>query len=136
MRHIAHPSFPNVPNFSFKKYDPSTAPIKTLRAPKGVTRIAGANAYAAKFAISPTITGDMISKTSTGEIEQTRTCYDTCPPYRTLQIRKSISFKAVSFFCVDKPLPMLLANVDKPDHEGVEEIAPYFFSNDKTRSCC
>lgn len=27
-----------------------------LRAPKGVTRMAGANAYAAKFAISPKIT--------------------------------------------------------------------------------
>jgi len=27
-----------------------------LKAPKGVTRIAGANAYAAKLAISPTIT--------------------------------------------------------------------------------
>ena len=29
--------------------------IMILRAPNGVTRIAGANAYAAKFAISPTI---------------------------------------------------------------------------------
>lgn len=27
-----------------------------LSAPRGVTKIAGANAYAAKFAISPTIT--------------------------------------------------------------------------------
>jgi hypothetical protein len=56
IKHIAQPNFPNVPSFSFKKYDPSTAPIKTLSAPRGVTKIAGANAYAAKFAISPTIT--------------------------------------------------------------------------------
>lgn len=58
MRQMAHPSFPNVPSFSCKKYDPKTAPINTLRAPSGVTRMAGANAYAAKFAISPTITAD------------------------------------------------------------------------------
>lgn len=31
---------------------------KTLSAPNGVTRIAGANAYAVKLAISPTITGN------------------------------------------------------------------------------
>ena len=62
MRQMAHPSFPNVPSFSFKKYDPNTAPIKTLRAPRGVTRIAGANAYAAKLAISPTITASHVSK--------------------------------------------------------------------------
>jgi hypothetical protein len=31
-------------------------PMSTLSAPSGVTRIAGANAYAAKFAISPTTT--------------------------------------------------------------------------------
>ena len=30
---------------------------KTLRAPSGVTMVAGANAYAAKLANSPTITG-------------------------------------------------------------------------------
>ena len=29
----------------------------TLKAPSGVTRMAGANAYAVKFAISPTATG-------------------------------------------------------------------------------
>jgi hypothetical protein len=58
IRQMAHPSFPSVPSFSFKKYDPNTAPIRTLRAPRGVTRIAGANAYAAKLATSPTITAD------------------------------------------------------------------------------
>lgn len=56
IKQIAQPSFPSCPSSSFRKYEPRTAPIKTLSAPSGVTRIAGANAYAAKFAISPTIT--------------------------------------------------------------------------------
>lgn len=30
---------------------------RTLRAPRGVTKVAGANAYAAKFAASPAPTG-------------------------------------------------------------------------------
>lgn len=34
----------------------ATHPINTLSAPSGVTNIAGANAYAAKFAISPNTT--------------------------------------------------------------------------------
>ena len=62
MRQMAHPSFPNVPSFSCKKYDPKTAPINTLRAPRGVTSIAGANAYAAKLATSPTITGIVLAE--------------------------------------------------------------------------
>jgi hypothetical protein len=66
IRHIAHPSFPSVPNSSFKKYDPSTAPIKTLNAPRGVTRIAGAKAYAAKFATSPTTTRHNVSREDLG----------------------------------------------------------------------
>ncbi len=44
IKHMAHPNFPSVPSSSFKKYDPNTAPIKTLNAPNGVTRIAGAKA--------------------------------------------------------------------------------------------
>ena len=59
MRQMAHPNFPKVPNSSFKKYEPNTAPIKTLNAPSGVTKIAGANAYAAKFAISPIMTSNI-----------------------------------------------------------------------------
>lgn len=55
-RQIAQPSFPKVPNSSFRKYDPRTAPIRTDRAPRGVTRMAGAKAYAAKLQISPVIT--------------------------------------------------------------------------------
>ena len=34
--------------------------MSTLKAPRGVTRIAGANAYAAKFAISPVITATVL----------------------------------------------------------------------------
>jgi hypothetical protein len=70
MRQIAHPSLPNVPSFSFKKYDPSTAPIKTLRAPRGVTKIAGAKAYAAKFATSPTITTDVVRIRVGGDLSE------------------------------------------------------------------
>lgn len=55
-RQIALPSFPSVPNSSSRKYEPKTAPTKTLNAPNGVTKIAGANAYAAKLQISPTPT--------------------------------------------------------------------------------
>jgi hypothetical protein len=53
IRQIAQPSFPRTPNSSCRKYAPRTAPIRTLRAPSGVTRIAGANAYAAKLKTSP-----------------------------------------------------------------------------------
>ena len=78
-KHIAHPSFPRVPKASSRKYAPSTDlekirkasnalvesltyPMRTLRAPSGVTRIAGANAYAAKFAASPTTTSVRVSR--------------------------------------------------------------------------
>ena len=44
IKQMALPSFPKVPSSSFKKYEPSTAPRRTLRAPSGVTRIAGAKA--------------------------------------------------------------------------------------------
>lgn len=44
IRHIALPSFPRVPSSSFRKYEPRTAPMSTLRAPSGVTRMAGAKA--------------------------------------------------------------------------------------------
>ena len=53
IKHMALPKRPSVPSSSFRKYDPKTAPISTLRAPKGVTRIAGAKAYAAKLKTSP-----------------------------------------------------------------------------------
>lgn len=56
MRHIAQPIFPSSPSCSSKKYEPSTAPMSTESAPRGVTRIAGAKAYAAKLKISPSTT--------------------------------------------------------------------------------
>lgn len=56
IRHIAQPIFPRRPNCSSRKYEPRTAPIRTERAPRGVTRMAGANAYAAKLNISPRTT--------------------------------------------------------------------------------
>lgn len=56
MRQMALPSLPNVPSSSLRKYDPSTAPISTASAPSGVTKMAGANAYAAKLQISPATT--------------------------------------------------------------------------------
>lgn len=86
MRHIAQPSLPSVPSTSFKKYDPNTAPIKTLNAPRGVTRIAGANAYAAKLAISPMITVDTISIGSTDECSGAPTGYDASPPNWIFQV--------------------------------------------------
>jgi hypothetical protein len=104
IKQIAHPSFPSVPNSSFRKYDPNTAPIKTLNAPNGVTNIAGANAYAAKFAISPIMTDDNVSHILEYGGFWARTSYYTRPPYGTFEIRKSISLKTMSFFCVYKPL--------------------------------
>lgn len=58
-KQMAQPSFPRVPSSSFKIYEPSTAPINTDNAPSGVTRMAGANAYAAKLQISPRTTGKL-----------------------------------------------------------------------------
>lgn len=73
-RHNAQPNFPSTPNCSFRNTDASTAlsylgiwiesrlgyPISTLSAPNGVTRMAGAKVYAAKLAISPTITVEWV----------------------------------------------------------------------------
>jgi len=58
IKQMALPSLPNVPSSSPRKYDPSMAPINTAKAPSGVTRIAGANAYAAKLKISPITTAN------------------------------------------------------------------------------
>lgn len=43
--------------------------IIMLRAPRGVTRIAGANAYAAKFAASPTITVNIATNRKKSEFK-------------------------------------------------------------------
>ena len=105
IKHVAQPNFPKVPSFSSKKYDPRTAPIKTLSAPRGVTKIAGANAYAAKFAISPTITVRiLLAKFPRVVCKLIRTCYYATPPYRTPQVCEPISFETVSFFGIYQPL--------------------------------
>lgn len=61
IRQMAHPSLPNMPSSSLRKYEPSTAPISTESAPRGVTRMAGAKAYAAKLQTSPTTTASRLS---------------------------------------------------------------------------
>jgi hypothetical protein len=86
IKQIAQPNFPNVPSSSFKKYDPKTAPINTLNAPRGVTRIAGAKAYAAKFAISPIMTEYVVSQLLEHDGLRARTSYYTRPPYGALEI--------------------------------------------------
>lgn len=77
-KHNAHPNLPSIPSFSLRKYELSTAleqvsyvvctpveriahPIKTLSAPRGVTKIAGAKAYAAKLATSPRATVNVLA---------------------------------------------------------------------------
>lgn len=46
-------TFPNKFNLSLRYLDANIADTRTLNAPSGVTRDAGANAYAVKFAASP-----------------------------------------------------------------------------------
>ena len=119
IKHVAHPSFPKVPRRSFRKYAPSTDlsqgqvchvymarrtisyPMSTLRAPNGVTRIAGAKAYAAKFAISPRTTARPISLRFCRGLARCRrpTCDNASPPYRTFQIFVALAFKSMSFAC-------------------------------------
>ena len=48
--HSKHPSHPNTCSFSANRWCASTALTMIDRAPRGVTRIAGAKAYAAKLA--------------------------------------------------------------------------------------
>lgn len=89
-----------------------TDPIKTLRAPSGVTRIGGAKAYAAKLATSPMTTGQCEQVGKRAEDGRGRTCDDAGPPNGTLEICEAISFKAMLLTCL---------------HQA-------FFRNDKTRS--
>lgn len=103
IKHIAQPNFPSVPSSSLRKYDPRTAPINTLNAPNGVTKMAGANAYAAKLAISPRITGHDVRN---GRTQRSRghTCNYASPPYWTLEVCESFSFKPEMLFCVHQTL--------------------------------
>lgn len=134
-RHMAQPSLPNMPNLSLRKYDPRTAlwreeqivsdqktskhticklvrcfpyPIRTLSAPRGVTRIAGANAYAAKLATSPMATRThsvSLSFYSNRQGLPSHTCNNTAPPDGTLQIGKPLAFKPMSFRGLHQTLP-------------------------------
>lgn len=109
-RQMALPSLPRVPSCSLRKYDPRTAPRSTDMAPNGVTRIAGAKAYAAKLKISP-ITTTARSACNSGGIAtgRTRTRDDACPPDGALEVYEAIAFEAVSFFCVHEALRLALA---------------------------
>lgn len=108
MRQMALPSLPRVPKCSLRKYDPSTAPIRTESAPNGVTRIAGAKAYAAKLQTSPTTTipgCQPIARAVRRDVNHVgHTCCDTGPPDGTLQIYKAVAFKTVSFFRLHQTL--------------------------------
>ena len=61
-------------------------PMMTLIAPNGVTRIAGANVYAAKLATSPTITGTRRLSCGKLYLALVLTRYHPCPPYRIPQV--------------------------------------------------
>ena len=59
-------------------------PIKTLNAPSGVTRIAGANAYAAKFALSLNATA-ILSQSGRFLIQEPSSLADIVPVKLTLK---------------------------------------------------
>lgn len=141
---MAHPNFPNTPSLSFRKYDPRTAlrspvsnthtwhkaqtqthPIRTLNAPKGVTRIAGAKAYAAKLAISPrTTAGQLISLALEQKPRKPRTSDNTSPPQRTFQIRETVSLKAMSF----GRLHQTLSHINQLNREVQRQLFGLLFS--------
>lgn len=54
IRQRAQPILPSCPRRSLRTMEASTAPISTLSAPSGVTRMGGAKVYAIKLATSPT----------------------------------------------------------------------------------
>jgi hypothetical protein len=111
IRHIALPSLPNVPNSSLRKYAPSTAPINTDSAPNGVTKMAGAKAYAAKLKISPQTTAHSVVSTcrcllpGEGVKQQgARTADDASPPHRALQIYKPVTLEAMTLLGMHQSL--------------------------------
>lgn len=103
IKQIAQPSFPSVPSSSLRKYDPRTAPINTLSAPNGVTKIAGANAYAAKLATSPRTTIHVVRNRKIQHSKDHTRNYAS-PPYWTLKICEPFSFKPEMLFCVHQTL--------------------------------
>jgi hypothetical protein len=71
-----------------------------------VTRMAGANAYAAKLATSPKTTAYAVSN-GRPRRDGYHTCDDAAPPYWTLQICESITFEAMMLLCVHQPLDIV-----------------------------
>lgn len=108
MRQMAHPSLPNMPSSSLRKYEPSTAPINTESAPRGVTRMAGAKAYAAKLHTSPTTTAFRLSVYSASRSRGGRyplTCADASPPQGVPEVYEALSLESMCFACLVETLP-------------------------------
>jgi hypothetical protein len=111
-------------------------PMRTLSAPRGVTRIAGAKAYAAKLEISPntTITSQrMASK----RLSTCLTCDNTGPPQWHFQIRKPFSLEAQLISCIIKTLYQhnkcklcLARRLAKPRLRKTWELAVLYFAGD------
>lgn len=121
IRHIALPSLPSVPSSSLRKYEPRTAPMSTLRAPRGVTRIAGAKAYAAKLQTSPRPTNLMLVKMSIGIMsDRALTSRNTGPPQGISKVDKAVAFKAMSLFCLNQSLGSGLVYAQG----GMQNMAP------------
>jgi hypothetical protein len=77
--------------------------MRTLNAPKGVTSIAGAKAYAAKFEISPSPT--VISQRKASNILASQlTTKHSHPPERHFQVRESFALKAMFVSCIVQAL--------------------------------
>jgi hypothetical protein len=77
----------------------NTDPMSTERAPSGVTKMAGANAYAAKLKISPrTTTRSQLCDSAICEQSARLTCDHARPPSWVLHVRKTLAIEAV-FLC-------------------------------------
>lgn len=62
--------------------------------------MAGAKAYAAKFATSPTATiSESATELCSYIVDAAHTCTNTTPPKRALHVFMPAPFKSVSFFC-------------------------------------
>lgn len=108
MRQIAHPSLPNMPSSSLRKYEPNTAPINTDSAPRGVTRMAGAKAYAAKLHTSPTTTAYhlLVCRASQSRVwSWSLTCANAGPPQGIPEVYEALSLEAMCFACLVETLP-------------------------------
>lgn len=113
--HKAQPKAPSAPSLSSRKKWARMAlvsaanklknyPSSTLPAPSGVTRIAGANEYAAKFAISPEIT--MVNRDKI-----IHTGHHSGPPQFTIQIPVAICCKTCVLVCKCQQTSILLCSI-------------------------